>query len=412
MVITSTKVQIIFYIIFIIIKGDMITNPINTGLTSNNIDFKITLTSDKIAYTRHINLKIKINQDENNAKIDEKSYLFSPSCFLCIDRSNNKFFLLSNNYYKVEQKKEIMSLSPLFSFPTNINYLGYIAEKQHDYYDWSGPKEGYRCEINNNEIIIYGIKDNNIYFYYILENKGYQINNNKVEELYCKLLQSDCYMCVYTLSNKIYINIISHQYKKINNKIVKDLAVIGEKTFSQFDYYHKPILYDTENDNKKLLCAIKDDILCHILKIDVDFHIVGLYFSYTINIENIYSYSATLLMNKDNCYFIEFNSEYLFCCANKDKILCQRKKKNLELIKNFEINPQLQGKKYNLTIENNKDHAILNFINEKNKNEIYLYKYYIYLPECGDSIKEVENFENVELELLYLLHYQIYDINH
>ena len=49
MVITSTKVQIIFYIIFIIIKGDMITNPINTGLTSNNIDFKITLTSDKIA---------------------------------------------------------------------------------------------------------------------------------------------------------------------------------------------------------------------------------------------------------------------------------------------------------------------------------------------------------------------------
>ena len=102
MVITSTKVQIIFYIIFIIIKGDMITNPINTGLTSNNIDFKITLTSDKIAYTRHINLKIKINQDENNAKIDEKSYLFSPSCFLCIDRSNNKYFLLGNNYYKVD----------------------------------------------------------------------------------------------------------------------------------------------------------------------------------------------------------------------------------------------------------------------------------------------------------------------
>ena len=165
MVITSTKVQIIFYIIFIIIKGDMITNPINTGLTSNNIDFKITLTSDKIAYTRHINLKIKINQDENNAKIDAKSYLFSPSCFLCIDRSNNKFFLLSNNYYKVEQKKEIISLSPLFSLPTNINYLGYIAEKQHDIYDWSGPKEGYRCEINKNEIIIYGLKDNNIYFF-------------------------------------------------------------------------------------------------------------------------------------------------------------------------------------------------------------------------------------------------------
>ena len=205
-------------------------------------------------------------------------------------------------------------------------------------------------------------------------------------------------MCVYSLSNKIYINIISHQYKKINNKIVKDLAVIGKKTFSQFDYYHKPILYDTGDDNNKLLCAIKDKILCHILKFDVDFHILGLYFSYTINIENIFSYSATLLMNKDNCYFIEFNSEYLFCCANGDKISCQRKNKNLELINKFEINPQLPGNKYNLTIENNEDHAILKFINEKDKN-IYLYKYYIYLPECGDSIKEVENFENVELEL-------------
>ena len=193
-----TIVSYILYIIFSVVYGDITLNPSIVSNKIYQIDFTIifenlSVKAQTSGKNKKKNKQLDIYKEYYDAKIEGKYYLFSSNLFLCIDKSEKYFLLIGNNYYKVNVKIgstiEINSLSLQFSLPSNIQYYGYIAEiKFEGYIEKIG-----RCGVSENELIIYGIKDRNIYFYYTLEKEGYQLTIDLIEELSCKLLESDLY---------------------------------------------------------------------------------------------------------------------------------------------------------------------------------------------------------------------------
>ena len=94
---------------------------------------------------------------------------------------------------------------------------------------------------------------------------------------------------------------------------------------------------------------------------------------------------------------IEFLSEFLLCCGLKDKIKCQRRNITFEIIKDFQID--LSGDIYNLTmVNNNDDYVTLSYLNET-LNDICVYEYYIYPPECQNISANITSFNEIEFIL-------------
>ena len=186
MVYILTIVTYILYIIFSVVNGDITRNPSIVSNKIYQIDFtiifeKLSVKVPTSGLFKKNNKQLDIYQEYYAAKIEGKYYLFSSNLFLCIDKSKKYFLLIGNNYYTVNVKIgstiEINSLSLQFSLPSNIQYYGYIAEiKFEGYIEKIG-----RCGVSENELIIYGIKDGNIYFYYTLEKEGYQLTIDLIE---------------------------------------------------------------------------------------------------------------------------------------------------------------------------------------------------------------------------------------
>ena len=157
--------------------------------------------------------------------------------------------------------------------------------------------------------------------------------------------------------------------------------------------YDNIFLYDTNNTNYKILCAVNKEnskVECKIVYFNI--HYVNgngsPYFNNIIEIKNILDYKNKINFKVDNCSLTEFCSELLLCCGEQDKISCERKNMKFETINKFNIS--LPGRIYNLTIENNNYYVTLNYMNETG-NENYLYQYYIYPPMCYNITCEVNN---------------------
>ena len=400
MVYILTIVSYILYIIFSVVYGDITLNPSIVSNKIYQIDFtiifeKLSVKVPTSGYYIKNYKQLVINQEYYDAKIEGKYYLFSSNLFLCIDKSKKYFLLIGNNYYTVNVKIgstiEINYLSLKISLPSNIQYYGYNAEiKFEEYIEKIG-----RCGVSENELIIYGIKDRNIYFYYTLEKEGYQLTIDLIEELSCKLLESDLYICAYSFSNKIYISFISHQYILDGNKAKRSLTSLTNQEIPEFAGYKKPILYDTNDKNYKILCAKKEKILlCKALHITFYYAPLLFKFQCTLNVVNLDTYKVKEKNNENSCYITVFNSEYLSCCKDGDKkISCQRRENEFKLITEFNIGINEPDPIKYLTIESNEDNAIIYY-----KKKESLYKYSIYIPKCENQIKELNNFHDIEVE--------------
>jgi len=400
MVYVFTIVPYILYITFSVVNGEITLNPSKVLDKIYQIDFTIIFENLSVKvptsgyYIKNYK-QLVINQEYYDAKIEGKYYLFSSNLFLCIDKSKKYFLLIGNNYYTVNVKIgstiEINYLSLKISLPSNIQYYGYNAEiKFEEYIEKIG-----RCGVSENELIIYGIKDRNIYFYYTLEKEGYQLTIDLIEELSCKLLESDLYICAYSISNKIYISFISHQYILDGNKAKRSLSRLTNQEIPEFAGYKKPILYDTNDKNYKILCAKKEKILlCKALHITFYYAPLLFKFQCTLNVVNLDTYKVKEKNNENSCYITVFNSEYLSCCKDGDKkISCQRRENEFKLITEFNIGINEPDPIKYLTIESNEDNAIIYY-----KKKEYLYKYSIYIPKCENQIKELNNFHGIEVE--------------
>ena len=383
-----------YFCIFKMVQSDIINNPIQTDIKHNALNYYI---SFELYNTEILNSKeIKIMKENNSLKIGGKSITFSPNLLICIDESNNKYLFTENIFYRIViSSNNIISFSSIRSIPNLNNYtvFGYIKEKK---YDDNSRLEGDKCSINKNEIILYGIKNNYLYFYYIEENKGNEIQfDYKINTISCRLLESAFYLCVLDQNNKIYVVILAYIYDARQNKqLIKHSSIIP---VNDIEYYRKVILFNTDHSKIKILCNknMKNfDDSCIIIKTDISYSFFG--YNALIEFNSLMKYNTKFIYNENNCYFISFNWEYLLCCGTTNQISCQRKNINFELIYNFKLN--LSGQISNLIIENNIDHATLLYFDESS-DEKYLFKYYIYPPKCKEIVIEISSFGEVEIIL-------------
>ena len=118
--------------------------------------------------------------------------------------------------------------------------------------------------------------------------------------------------------------------------------------------------------------------------------------------DNISDINATFSFNDNNCNYTIFKSEYLICCGNKDKIICERRDMNLSLISIFNLEHYKNIK--NLTLKNNNDTYIeLRYYDERLEDK-NISEYRIYPPKCiNKNISLIGNKSSViDLDSLFV----------
>ena len=197
----NIKKNIQMYILFIIlsISTELITDNINKIIPNDkypiileekNKQYFTIITSNGLYY---VNKKTKAIEDSKNLNSN-----FQPPLFICIDESNNYFLFENKNYYKITLNSEfkITYLNYLKTLSIEFQYSGYI--KANKFSNLLSTKR-FRVSIDENEIIIYGKKESNIYFYFILANTYYSVEISSLgSNISCKLIKDVKYICAYS----------------------------------------------------------------------------------------------------------------------------------------------------------------------------------------------------------------------
>ena len=363
------------YILIFVNNNDIKNNPIKTNIENNPLDFYISFNS----YTAKTfglggpeGRNITIIEENNQIKFDGNYYHYSSNIFrINGTNENNEYLFADNKVYSIrkDSNSDIISASIYKSIKNNYKYIGYLKQ--------------------NNEIILYGINKKNIIFYNVeQESETEYVFNSEINTLSCKYLYNSKIICAFGQNNNLNVNILG-----------------WGPTYNSFNIYNinheKVILYNsyayTQNIYNQyiILCAsdkIKYDVSCKIIKCDTPPNQSEI----KIDIKNL-DCETNFLKNENNCYMIEFLSEFLLCCGTQDKIKCQRRNIIFEKIEEFQIN--LSGNIYNLTmINNNDDYATLSYLNETS-NDICVYEYYIYPPKCQNISANITPFNEIEFIL-------------
>ena len=396
MEIKFSNIIFIIFILFTSFSKCQIINPVAITDDSNIDDYIINIESDSVQIPGEAQLTII--KDENRIIYKNKSFYLNPNFILCKDESSNYFLFMENYYYKINPNNlinevETLKLEKHEPLPYDIKYFGFIREK---YFEQSSEVSNARSNINQDEIILYGKKGEDIYFYYIKESYySHQIDDDK-NKISCKFVTNVCYICAYFKHNKIIIDILAHVYVSDGEKGIKNITTYNIEGMHDYDNL---IIYDTDNDDYKILCAANKriDAICKEIFISIHYDYPYDESSYYLNINNLNSDNDISFSEKHECDITGFNSEFLSCCGENNMIKCYRNnKENFNLIKEFSIN--LIGDIWSVIITNNSDHAIISYINDTTKTN-YLYQYYIYPPKCNNKTMELKVFESSEISL-------------
>ena len=213
----------------------------------------------------------------------------------------------------------------------------------------------------------------------------------------CKSYKEDIYICAFSQNRGVNLKFLIHNYGMDEDKEIKVSEIIKLEEFTDYD---SAILYDTNIEDKKILCAKYkgyNTINCVAFQIDISLQngkkeITSFKKDDKFNFKGYYSYE------KGNCNYTEFNEEYLLCCGDIDFIKCERRDKDsFQMINNFTLN--IPGIIRNLTIENN-GHDIIKLIYHNNQSEYKMNEYYIVPPECINIDLDINpNLQEEEFDL-------------
>ena len=246
--------KLIILLVFIILsKNEIIDNPVEITDKSTVRDYIININSDSLKTKRET---LKVTKDNKKIEYNEDDYRLSQNTFLCKDESNN-YFLFSEYYYysaNLYDGNKIRSLTLKKTLPTDIKYFGYIQESEFERTIVVPNAVG---NIKKNEIVIYGKKNNYLYFNYI-EESDYTVNINNIGDIIsCNLIRSSRYICAYFQNNIIKISMIILVNVNSKQKRLKLDDTIEPDGFTDYENF---ILYDTDDENYKIFCATKTGI--------------------------------------------------------------------------------------------------------------------------------------------------------
>ena len=373
---------LIYYLFFYIC--DKTSSQAARATTTDIDDYIIIMNSVSVTIKKqHEDVEVEIIKDINEIIYKGDTYFLNPNYFLCKDESNHYHLFAENIYYDIQpnsQNNEIGSLSSINNFESGVTYMGYIKEKALSI---QGNEKDTLCPIEQNEIIIYGKQGEKISFNYTKKKEYYSTNVEGIGNVIsCKMIESSRYICAYFVGNNIVLSTIAHVYTENNKKGFKTIQTIK---INRDPYYDNLILYDTNSEKYKILCASKRadaTINCFGIRAKAEYDSDGKNFDKKLEKRDIINppgYHASLYKTH-NCYFTEFNLEFLLCCGSSNKIHCYRKtKSNFDPINEFSI--YINGNITNLIIHKKEDHAIISYKNETST-EKYLYHHYIYPPKC------------------------------
>ena len=385
-------IQLYLHLTFLLLMTNqqIINNPFNIySEFTNPIIFKASNTTYNIITSGIIYV---FDSTTSQFKFSRASddYIFSSPYFLCIDESNKYFLYANKDYYQIDLNSalEIENLNKIKTINSNVNFYDYIKQFE---FDRGNNVIEFRSNADKNEIILYGKKEKNIYFYYISKDKGFEakINDNKLgEQMSCKLIDSVRYVCAYNIGEKVKVSIL--MLTKVGN--TETLNVLKTEDNNNFNKNDNILLIDTKNKEEKILCSKNlnnNKAICSKLQINVYFN--------TIDFNNI-DIDFEIPFDIKNCDFTWFSSEFLFCCMNSNIISCNRMNaENYEIINKFKIN--LYGENSFLYLINNTNYASIFYKSENSNSTSNLYEYIIYPPTCSDISKEILVYQDFEINL-------------
>ena len=251
------KIIIFFCFFFLNTNAEILNNPMSNPYSKliYPIIFKANVTSYNIISNGTIYTYDRLTSQLKLSSASE-NFVYSPPYFLCIDESNNYFLLANYEYFKIilDSNSEIQYFNKNKSINSDISIYGYIKQKEFQNNNNNGYYMNNRCSIGKNEIIIYGKKENNIYFYYINNQTEYEVKINEPhirEQISCKLIDSVRYICAYNCNSKV--RLAYFILVKNVNKI--EFSLKTYKEIQQLQNKDNITLFDTINNEDKIICT-------------------------------------------------------------------------------------------------------------------------------------------------------------
>ena len=164
------------YLFFTCSEESLFNNPYRSNISYNPINYIIIAKSIIPRYKRnkrffeHLDFRIL----QTYKKLYYGSYTLSPSFFSFCDQYHNKYLLLENKFYSMDDVNGIYSFKFLFNLDSDFLFIDFIIDDQKQLLKKNVLESLNDTSINvnlPNNIIIYGKKNGKICFYYIYSNK-------------------------------------------------------------------------------------------------------------------------------------------------------------------------------------------------------------------------------------------------
>ena len=237
-------------------KEQLLNYPKLSDKASNPIDKIIIFQPDQAQIQINEDTVLPLNIIKNFTKYHD-SYFINPNLFFMVDITNSSFALAESIYYKINLNNvgEIRDVERRIDSLTEVQYSNYIQAKFSSRGGMPTSTSEISSSIGENEVILYGKKGQKLYFLYTTEKVSYDISvGNLDDQISCKLANGAINVCAVSYQGKIMLKFFVLIYA---NSSSKKIIEKHSQDVDGFTNHENAILYDTENEDYKILCANK-----------------------------------------------------------------------------------------------------------------------------------------------------------
>ncbi len=307
------KLYFLFLLIFLQNNSQIKENPIILIEEKNPV--VLSTNDDDYYYVMAERKYIKIHKDSGYLEGTMNSLINkSENYFYFTDNLYQNYLFLSEKYYVIIFDKwepfifldEISVGSLQKNGPSNMIKVGGIVKN------------------NDDDFIIYGYSDKGDCIIFARKSREKYVSiqieqiDNIIEKLSCKFIEGEIFICAINIGSYLHLYYLKYHIDEGDSKD-DSLSIYENSQYSGLNEISDFGLYNTDNNNIKLLCFNID------IFIQCTFFELKIMDEDNVVFENIgasLEFYSSNAFSENNCYFIPFNSEYLFCCAVSNYIKC------------------------------------------------------------------------------------------